>query len=169
MKKKNVSPKRKETSIWTKLFYGLLIAGAGITLYVLWPEIFPKEELEWSKTENITIPVQPVMPEPPAESFPARFVFKTDPECDTTVVFHLRYNDNPHDVEWRDKSNTVVIWRSTQGKPYQIISHSVQKKWKPLPAGGELVFNNGKVLTVKFVKEARPAGAPLDPNPDWLK
>lgn len=166
-KKNNASQQRKQTKLSTKLLYVLVVIAVSLTVIILWPELFPKEDLSYTPIQLTG--VQPTKPEPPAESFPAKFIFKTDPERDTTVVFHLRYNDDFKDVEWRDKTNTVVIWRTTQGNPYQIVSHAVQKKWKPLPKGGELTFNNGKVLTVKFVKEKRPVGAPLDPNPEWLK
>lgn len=132
-----------------KVFYGVIVIILVFTviLGVLWMK---------KPAQTKTDPVPPTPTEqqlPSKETFPDKFVFETDPQNDTTVVFHLQPGDKTHDVEWRDKTNTVVIWHSDQGNSFQVISFNIQKKWMPMPEGGELIFNNGKKLTVKFVTD----------------
>lgn len=116
-----------------------------VAICVFWPKTTPQTEQK---------PIPPTVEQPlPEKQFPDKFVFETDPEENTIIEFHLRPGDKTHDVEWRDKTNTVVIWHSEQGHSYQVISMDVQKKWMPMPDGGELVFNNGKKLIVNFITD----------------
>ena len=117
-----------------------------VTLFALMYAFWPKT------TETEQEPTPPVIEQPQTEDqFPDKYVFETDPEKDTIIEFHLSSGDKTRDVEWRDKTNTVVIWHSEQGQAYQVISMDIQKKWIPMPDGGELIFNNGKKLIVNFV------------------
>lgn len=129
-----------------KVVYGVVIAVVLLIvialIYIFWPKTTPQPEQEPTPTVE-----QPL----PEEKSPDKYVFETDPEQDTIIEFHLQSGDKTHDVEWRDKTNTVVIWHSEQGQAYQVISMDIQKKWIPMPDGGELIFNNGKKLIVNFV------------------
>lgn len=156
-------------SLATKLYYILVAIALGIMLYILWPELFPKPEIEIKPVTPSAIPA-PVVPSLPKADRNRTVLFKISAVQDTTVVFTLPYNEYPKDVEWRNKSNMVIIWHSTLGTSYQVVCHEKQnKEWLPMPDGGTFIFNNGKKLTVKFENEPRPATAPLDQNPDWIK
>lgn len=154
-------------SLATKLYYILVAIAVGITLYMFWPEFFPKPDVELKPVTPTAIPAVPSLPKADVNR---TVLFKISAVQDTTVVFTLPYNESPKFVEWRNNSNMVVIWHSTLGTSYQIVCHEKQnKEWMPMPDGGTFIFNNGKKLTVKFENEPRPATAPLYPNPEWIK
>lgn len=156
-------------SLATKLYYILVAIAVGITLYMFWPEFFPKPDVELKPVTPTAIPA-PTVPSLPKADIERTVIFKTSPAQDTVVVFSLPYNDSYKDVSWKDKRNMVVSWHSVSGKCSQIICREKQNnEWMPMPDGGTFIFNNGKKLTVKFENEPRPATAPLDPNPEWIK
>lgn len=163
MKKKEKKESFEKKFFWfrVKMFFGILaIMAAVFYLYNEYvktplPEPIPT-------TKPATTPLIPALPTAPKGE---TIVLKTASQADTTIVFMLQAEDACVETEFRNNSNSVLIWRSRHGAIYQIISHQKQDWTIQGYKGGEFIFENGKKLTVKFSNNERSFMAPLNPRP----
>lgn len=117
------------------LFLALVLLIVGIYMFIN------------QEKEEKTPATPPALIETPA---PTRFVFEEELKEDTTITFNLKPGDTLKAVSYKNENNMVVIYETKMGDKFQIICYQKQD-WNPLPKDDELIFSNGKVLSVKFI------------------
>lgn len=115
------------------------------------------------------IEVSPTLEPLPSNPRGEKILFKELPTQDTTIVFKVPFLDEVKTSEIRNTNNAVMIWKSQNKSIFQIIMLDKYPDWLPNVSGGTFKLKNGKILTVKFENEPRPATFPAALDPDAWK